>query len=140
MTRDEAQALLTARNAEAEAARRQRRDDGTATVEERIVPDVLAALADRIGNEDALRLTPHARAMQLASLAPSVYLGLHRSAQDAARSAAIAERYAPAPDTPEAQAAAAKLEADCALARRDYPAYRAQRDAKAKERMAAHAR
>ena len=131
---------LEGARAKAAEARRVRKAGGPFGLTEEAHPGVLVALAARIGEEEAASLSPHQAAMRLASLAPREYLSIQKAAREAAQSADIAERYAPAPDTPEGIAAKEKLEADIELARRDYPAYKAQRDAEAKERMAANAR
>jgi len=127
---------LEAARAKALEAKRARREGAAYDLQAEMAPAVLVALAARIGEEEAAGLSPHEAAMQLAQLAPADYLSISKNTREAAQAAMIAARYALAPDTPEAQAAREKFEADCELARRDYPAYKAIRDKEAQERIA----
>jgi hypothetical protein len=105
------------------------------TIEQRIAPRVKAALAAHIGEDKVQFLTTTEAAMRLAVMAPREYLNLHKAGQNEAHMEQVAQRYAPAPATPEEAAAQKKLQADIDLAKSDYPAFKAQRDKEAKERI-----
>ena len=128
-------AHLARARAKALEARKARKSGGPFGLLEESHPGVLMALAERIGPEEAASLAPEAAAMRLASLAPRVYLEIQKSAREAAQSADIAERYMPAPLTPEEASAREKFAADMALARENYPQYLAQRTRETEERL-----